>query len=36
MPEKVNEMRKKLHLWYKDVDAKFLEKHKNSGKPWRP
>jgi arylsulfatase A-like enzyme len=36
MPEKVTEMRKKLHLWYKDVDAKFLQEHKNSGKPWRP
>ena len=36
MPEKVKEMRKKLHLWYKEVNAKFLQEKGNSGKPWRP
>jgi len=36
MPEKVTEMRKKLHLWYKDVNAKFLREKGNSGKPWTP
>ncbi|MCM8536252.1 MAG: sulfatase [Lentisphaeraceae bacterium] len=36
MPERVSEMRKKLHAWYKEVDAKFLQEHKDSGKPWRP
>jgi arylsulfatase A-like enzyme len=36
MPEKVTEMRKKLHTWYKDVDAKFLQEKGQSGKPWRP
>ncbi|MCM8532015.1 MAG: sulfatase [Lentisphaeraceae bacterium] len=36
MPERVSEMRKKLHAWYKTVDAKFLQEHKDSGKPWRP
>lgn len=36
MPEKVKEMRQKLHLWYKDVNAKFLQEKGNSGKPWTP
>ena len=36
MPEKVTEMRKKLHLWYKEVDAKFLQENGDSGKPWSP
>ena len=36
MPEKVTEMRKKLHSWYKDVGAKFLQEKGKSGKPWRP
>lgn len=36
MPEKVKAMRKKLHSWYKEVDAKFLQEKGNSGKPWRP
>jgi arylsulfatase A-like enzyme len=36
MPEKVSQMRKKLHSWYKDVDAKFLQENGDSGKPWRP
>ena len=36
MPERAGEMRKKLHAWYKEVDAKFLEAKGNSGEPWRP
>ena len=36
-PEKVNAMRKKLHAWYKEVDAKFLQPKKADGpQPWRP
>ncbi len=36
-PEQVAKMRKKLHQWYEDVDAKFLEaKGKEGKKPWRP
>ncbi len=31
----VGEMRAKLHLWYKDVDAKFLQA-KDGKQPWRP
>ena len=34
--ERVKEMRDRLHAWYLDVDAKFLEEKKGSGKPWRP
>ena len=37
MPDKVSEMRKVLHTWYKDVDAKFLQPKKGQKeKPWRP
>ena len=36
-PEQVAKMRKKLHQWYKEVDAKFLQpKGKEGKKPWRP
>jgi arylsulfatase A-like enzyme len=36
-PEKIKKMQAKLHAWYKDVDAKFLQpKSKDSRKPWRP
>jgi arylsulfatase A-like enzyme len=34
--ELVGKMRKRLHAWYQDVDAKFLEEKKGSGKAWRP
>lgn len=37
-PEKVQELKKKLHAWYKDVDATFLQginKDKNQ-KVWKP
>ena len=33
----VNSMRSKLHLWYKNVDAKFLQKKKGQKEePWKP
>ena len=35
-PAKVAAMRKKLHAWYKEVDAKFLQPKGDSGEPWRP
>ena len=35
MPEKVDEMRAKLHAWYGEVDAKFLQA-KGGKEPWRP
>jgi arylsulfatase A-like enzyme len=35
-PEKVADMRKKLHAWYKEVDAKFLQAKGKGPKPWRP
>ena len=35
--DRVNSMRKQLHAWYKQVDAKFLQAKKKDGpKPWRP
>ncbi len=35
--ERVQQMRSKLHTWYKEVDAKFLEpKGKDGPMPWRP
>jgi len=35
-PERVDQMRSKLHAWYKDVDAKFLEPKGDNQHPWRP
>jgi arylsulfatase A-like enzyme len=36
-PERVSKMRKKLHQWYEEVGAKFLQAKGNEGKkPWRP
>ncbi len=36
-PTRVTLMRKRLHQWYKQVDAKFLQsKDKKGPKPWRP
>ena len=35
-PDKVKAMRKKLHAWYKEVDAKFLQAKGAGPKPWRP
>ena len=34
-PELVQEMRKRLHQWYKEVDAKFLQE-KDGNTPWNP
>ena len=36
MPEKTKELQKKLHAWYKEVNAKFLQPKGDSGQPWRP
>ncbi|PAY20112.1 sulfatase [Rhodopirellula sp. SM50] len=35
-PERVEQMREKLHRWYQDVDAKFLRPKDNGPMPWRP
>ena len=35
-PEKVQEMRDKLHQWYKQVDAKFLRSKAGGPQPWHP
>tara|TARA_R110002096_G_scaffold11515_4_gene42337 strand:- start:4556 stop:6013 length:1458 start_codon:yes stop_codon:yes gene_type:complete len=35
MPERVAEMRKRLHAWYQDVDARFLQE-KDGLQPWSP
>jgi arylsulfatase A-like enzyme len=35
-PEHVKQMRARLHAWYKEVDAKFLQRKGNGPEPWRP
>ena len=36
-PDRVNAMRKDLHGWYREVDAKFLRPKSADGpKPWHP
>jgi len=35
MPDRVTQMRKQLHAWYREVDAKFLQE-KDGRQPWRP
>ncbi|TWT98339.1 sulfatase [Stieleria varia] len=35
-PDRVKQMRNRLHAWYQDVDAKFLMPHKDGKTPWRP
>lgn len=35
-PERVAQMRAKLHAWYKEVDAKFLQPKGDNQSPWRP
>ncbi len=36
-PERVDQMRDKLHAWYREVDAKFLQaKGEDGPQPWRP
>ena len=34
-PERVKDMRERLHAWYRDVDAQFL-REKDGQTPWRP
>jgi arylsulfatase A-like enzyme len=36
MPEKVASLRARLHEWYEEVGAEFLQELGDSGKPWRP
>ena len=35
-PQRVKDMRNKLHTWYKEVDAKFLQPKGELTKPWIP
>lgn len=35
-PERVSEMLARLHDWYRDVDAKFLQRKGAGPEPWRP
>ena len=35
-PKRVKDMRDRLHAWYKEVDAKFLQPKGDSSNPWRP
>ena len=35
-PERMAEMRDKLHRWYKTVGANFLRKNGDGPEPWRP
>ena len=35
-PERVEEMRGRLHKWYQDLDAKFLQRKKKGPAPWKP
>lgn len=35
-PGRVAEMRRRLHDWYREVDAKFLGAHPGGAEPWRP
>lgn len=35
-PERVADLRQKLHRWYDEVDAKFLSAKPNGPEPWKP
>ncbi|HUG89890.1 MAG TPA: sulfatase [Planctomycetaceae bacterium] len=35
-PDRVAALREKLHVWYREVDAKFLEAKPGGPEPWRP
>ena len=35
-PQRVKRMRKRLHAWYKQVDAKFLRPKGDGPQLWRP
>ena len=36
MPDRVAQMRRSLHAWYEEVDAKFLRAKQGGPEPWRP
>jgi len=36
MPDRVRQMRDRLHAWYDEVDAKFLRPKPDGPMPWRP
>ena len=36
MPDRVRDLRERLHAWYAEVDAKFLEPLPGGPMPWRP
>lgn len=36
MPDRATQMRKSLHAWYKEVDAKFLRAKEGGPEPWQP
>ena len=36
MRKRALNMRRRLHRWYREVDAKFLEAFPGGEKPWRP
>ena len=36
LPARVTSMRKRLHAWYLEVDAKFLQAKPGGPEPWRP
>jgi hypothetical protein len=36
MPDRVSQMRSRLHAWYKQVDAKFLTARPDGPQAWRP
>jgi hypothetical protein len=35
-PDRVEEMKNRLHAWYQQVDAKFLQPKPGGPQPWRP
>jgi hypothetical protein len=35
-PQRVAELRSRLHRWYKEVDAQFLRAKPDGAQPWRP
>jgi hypothetical protein len=36
MPERVRQLRDRLHAWYGEVDAKFLRPKPGGPEPWSP
>jgi arylsulfatase A-like enzyme len=35
-PQRVRDLRTRLHQWYRQVDAKFLQPKEGGPTPWRP